>query len=121
MLKKIRIGLNWARRNRAGLRRAVPQEKMIRAHVRVKGQVQGVYYRAHACQKAFRTGVTGWIRNLTDGTVEAVLEGNEPAVKGFLDWFHRGSPRSVVEQVDVTWEPYVGEFNRFSARGTPDG
>jgi len=92
------------------------QEKMLRAHVRVEGRVQGVYYRAHARDKAMRLGVTGWVRNRRDGSVEAVLEGNEPAVRAMLEWCHRGSPRAVVTAVHVTWEPYTGEFDRFSVR-----
>lgn len=92
------------------------REKTLRARVVVTGVVQGVYYRAHARDKALRLGVTGWIRNLPDGAVEVVLEGNEPAVRAMLDWCRRGSPRAAVTGVAVTWEPYTGEFCRFSVR-----
>jgi len=92
------------------------QEKMLRARVIVTGRVQGVYYRAHARDKAVRLGVTGWIRNRPDGSVEAVLEGNEPAVRAMLEWCKEGSPRAVVTGTTVTWEPYTGEFDRFSVR-----
>lgn len=107
----------WAhKRARAeGPQRRV-QEKMLRARVVVTGVVQGVYYRAHARDKALRLGVTGWVRNLPDGAVEAVLEGNEPAVRAMLDWCKRGSPRAVVTGTTVTWEPYTGECDRFSVR-----
>ncbi len=103
----------------AGRGGRVPGERMLRAHVLVEGRVQGVYYRAHARQKAERLGVTGWVRNLPDGAVELVVEGNEPAVRAMLEWCRRGSPRAVVERTEVTWEPYSGEFDRFSARETP--
>lgn len=91
---------------------------MLRARVRVYGLVQGVYYRAHARDKAARLGVTGWIRNMPDGTVEAVVEGNEPSVREMLDWCRQGSPRARVDRVDVVWEPYDGEFRRFLTRKT---
>jgi len=120
ILENIGRKLKPSHHTRRGLRRREPQETMVRAHARIQGLVQGVYYRAHAKQKAARLGVTGWIRNLADGTVEALIEGNEPAVRGMLEWCRRGSPRAVVERVDVTWEPYSGEFDRFSARETPD-
>lgn len=92
------------------------REKMLRARVLVTGHVQGVYYRAHARVKAARLGVTGWIRNRLDGSVEALLEGNEPAVRAMLEWCQRGSPRAHVSGVAVTWEPPTGEFDRFSVR-----
>ncbi len=91
-------------------------EKMVRARVRVEGLVQGVYYRAHTRDKAERLEVTGWVRNLPDGAVEAVVEGNEPAVRAMLEWMGRGSPRAVVTKLEVTWEPYAGDFDRFSVR-----
>ncbi len=97
-------------------RRSHAKERMVRARVVVTGLVQGVYYRAHARDKAARLGVTGWIRNLQDGAVEAVLEGNEPAVRAMLEWCRRGSPRAMVKDTAVTWEPHTGEFRRFSVR-----
>lgn len=92
---------------------------MLRARVRVEGLVQGVYYRAHARDKADRLGVTGWVRNLPDGSVEAVLEGNEPAVRAMIEWCGQGPPRATVTRTVVTWEPYTGEFDHFSVRETP--
>ncbi len=91
-------------------------ERMLRARVRVEGRVQGVYYRVHARDKAARLGVTGWVRNLPDGSVEVVIEGNEPSVRAMIDWCGRGSPRAVVTGVFVSWEPYTGEFDRFTVR-----
>ncbi len=87
---------------------------MIRARVVVHGRVQGVYYRTHARDKAARLGVTGWIRNRPDGSVEAVLEGDEPSVKAMLEWCARGSPRAAVSATAVSWEPHTAGFERFS-------
>ncbi len=98
-----------------------PQERLLRARVVVTGRVQGVYYRAHARDKAARLGVTGWIRNLPDGSVEAVFEGNEPALRAMLEWCQRGSPQAQVTGTTVTWEPHTGAYDRFSVRETPEG
>jgi len=121
-----KLPVGWFRRLRkpgpakpSGKHRQAPaREKMLRARVRVTGRVQGVYYRAHARNKAARLGVVGWVRNLADGSVEGVVEGNEPSVRAMLDWCRIGSPRAVVDKVDVIWEPYTGEFDRFSVRDT---
>lgn len=61
-------------------------------------------------------GVTGWVRNLPDGRVEAVLEGEEESVKKVIEWARRGPPLARVEEVKVVWEEYKGEFNDFYIR-----
>lgn len=87
-----------------------------RAHVFVSGKVQGVYYRSYAEDAARRLGVRGWIRNLSDGRVEAVFEGEDDAVEDMIRWCWQGSPMSRVDKVEVEWEPYRGEFQDFSVR-----
>ena len=81
----------------------------IRAHVFVSGTVQGVYYRANTRDTARERGVDGWVRNLEDGRVEAVFEGDEPDVEAMIEWCHTGSPQAVVDDVDVEYEPPEGE------------
>jgi len=81
----------------------------VRAHVWVSGQVQGVYFRAYAEDEAAFRAVQGWIRNLRDGRVEAVFEGSPAAVEAMVQWCHRGSPASLVTNVQVTWEQPTGE------------
>ena len=81
----------------------------IRAHVFVSGTVQGVYYRANTRDTAREHGVDGWVRNLEDGRVEAVFEGDEPDVEAMIEWCHSGSPQAVVDDVDVEYEPPEGE------------
>ncbi len=85
----------------------------IRAHVLVSGRVQGVYFRDSTRGLAERHGVTGWVRNTTDGRVEAVFEGEEVDVRRVVEWCHRGTPSARVERVDVDWQPYTGEFDSF--------
>jgi acylphosphatase len=87
-----------------------------RAHVFISGKVQGVYYRSYAEDAARRLGIRGWIRNLRDGRVEAVFEGEDEAVEEMIRWCWQGSPMSRVDEVEVEWEPYRGEFQDFSIR-----
>jgi len=88
----------------------------VRAHVYVSGLVQGVFFRAETKAEATRLGVKGWVRNLPDGRVEAVFEGDEEAVKRMIDFCKVGPPGAVVEEVKVIPEDYRGEFNRFEIR-----
>ena len=81
----------------------------IRAHVFVSGTVQGVYYRANTRDTARERDVDGWVRNLEDGRVEAVFEGDDPDVEAMIEWCHTGSPQAVVDDVDVEYEPPEGE------------
>jgi acylphosphatase len=79
-----------------------------RAHVFVSGTVQGVYYRATTRDTARERGVDGWVKNLDDGRVEAVFEGDEETVEGMVEWCHTGSPQAHVEDVKVEYEPPEG-------------
>ncbi|WP_448384212.1 acylphosphatase [Desulfosoma sp.] len=87
-----------------------------RVHVWISGRVQGVFYRAYTQDAARTHGVTGWVRNLPDGRVEAVFEGDARAVDAMVQWCHRGSPLSRVDRVEVQEEPYQGEFADFGVR-----
>jgi acylphosphatase len=80
----------------------------VRAHVFVSGTVQGVYYRASTRDAAREAGVDGWVRNLRDGRVEAVFEGDEAAVEAMVEWCHDGSPAAEVAGVAVEYEPPEG-------------
>jgi acylphosphatase len=87
-----------------------------RAHVFVGGKVQGVFFRQKTKPQAQILGVTGWVRNLPDGRVESVFEGEEQAVKALVEYCHHGPSYARVENVDVTWEDYRGEFSDFKMR-----
>jgi acylphosphatase len=84
-----------------------------RAHVFVSGIVQGVFFRQKTRQQAERIGVTGWIRNLPDGRVEAVFEGEEEAVKTLVDFCKKGPRGANVTGFTLDLEPFVGEFSSF--------
>ncbi len=88
---------------------------IVRAHVRIYGRVQGVFYRANTRDQAQSRGINGWVKNLSDGSVEAVFEGEEDKVRGIIDWTHEGSPAAKVEDVKVEWEDPEG-LNGFEIR-----
>jgi acylphosphatase len=87
-----------------------------RAHVYISGRVQGVFFRACTRDEAKRLDLTGWVRNTADGRVEAVFEGEESAVDAMVSWCHKGSPYSMVEDVEVRREEYRGGFSDFGVR-----
>jgi acylphosphatase len=87
-----------------------------RAHVFVSGWVQGVFFRAETRDLARQLGVTGWVRNLWDGRVEAVVEGEDWAIERLVAWCRRGPRGAHVDDVDVTYEDYAGEYGTFSVR-----
>jgi acylphosphatase len=87
-----------------------------RAHVFISGIVQGVFFRANTKQKALELGLTGWVRNLRDGRVEAVFEGERTVINQMLDWCRIGPPYAKVYKVDVHWGEYTGEFTYFEVR-----
>jgi acylphosphatase len=87
-----------------------------RAHVLVSGRVQGVFFRATAAREARARGVVGWVRNLDDGRVEAVFEGEEEGVRAMVDWCRHGPRGAVVEELEVVWEEPRGDLSTFSVR-----
>lgn len=88
----------------------------VRAHVYVSGRVQGVFFRYETRREAKMCGVKGWVRNLPDGRVEAVFEGEEEAVKQLIEFCRHGPPGAKVTGVEVKWEDYTGEFKDFEIR-----
>ena len=88
----------------------------VRAHVFLSGRVQGVFFRSETKYEAKKLGVSGWVRNLPDGRVEAVLEGEEKSVKELVEFCRRGPSGARVTGIDVMWENYTGEFKDFEIR-----
>ncbi len=91
-------------------------EEYKRAHIVVHGRVQGVFFRAFTRDAAIQNGLKGWVRNLYDGTVEAVFEGKTSDVGRAIAQCYQGPPVSHVTNIDIEWEPYTGEFKIFSVR-----
>ena len=84
-----------------------------RAHAIIRGRVQGVFFRMETKRAADDFGVSGWVRNLRDGTVEAIFEGERDRLEAVLDWCRQGPPHADVTDVNVTWDEYTGEFSGF--------
>jgi len=81
---------------------------MIRVHIWITGRVQGVGYRLSARSEAVKSGVKGWVKNLPDGRVEAVLEGKKTAVERMIQWCHQGPEAAIVKDVQVELETPEG-------------
>ncbi len=92
-------------------------ESRLRAHIFISGRVQGVSFRWYTHRKAQELGLTGWVRNLWDGRVEAVFEGPAEAVRQAVTWCHHGERPARVDDVEVTYSPPAGEFDSFRVTG----
>ncbi|MDF1499063.1 MAG: acylphosphatase [Anaerolineales bacterium] len=92
--------------------------EQLRAHVLVIGRVQGVSFRYYTVHEAEAAGVGGWVRNLWDGRVEAVFEGDKDSVERMVAWVKRGPPSARVEEVEVEWQDAISEFDNFRVRMT---
>jgi len=87
---------------------------MKRTSVIVRGRVQGVAFRHYTCQRAQELGVTGWVRNLPDGAVEGLFEGDDRAVATLVEWCRSGPPAARVDRLDIRDGVYRGEFESFA-------
>ena len=82
----------------------------------IRGRVQGVWYRASARDRAEALGMTGWVRNLHDGSVELVAEGGGEAVEHLFGWCREGPPLAQVSRVEQERSPATGEFSAFDVK-----
>jgi acylphosphatase len=81
---------------------------MVRCHLWVKGRVQGVWFRGSCAEQGRLLGVSGWARNLPDGRVEVLAQGDKEAVDRLVEWCHQGPPTARVTRVEIQYE-VVGE------------
>jgi acylphosphatase len=91
-------------------------ELKVRVHLLIEGKVQGVFFRHHTKEKATQERVYGWVKNLPDGRVEAILEGDHPAVERIVEFCSSSPEGSSVTKVEATSEKYLGEFDNFSVK-----
>jgi acylphosphatase len=87
-----------------------------RAHVRISGQVQGVFFRDSTRQQAEELGLVGWVKNLPDGRVEAVFEGPSERVREMVRWCEEGPQQASVENVDTDFESASRDLEGFEVR-----
>jgi len=85
-----------------------------RARILVTGKVQGVFFRDFACENAIRLGLTGWVRNISEGDVEMVVEGEKEKILQLVEKLYHGPPAAQVKEVTVNWQAPEGEFSNFS-------
>lgn len=88
----------------------------ISQHLKVYGQVQGVFFREAMCRKAQQLGITGWVRNRRDGTVEAMIQGVPEAVNAMIEWARTGPELARVEEVEIS--AGSGEYANFERLDT---
>ncbi len=88
----------------------------IRAHIFVFGRVQGVFFRFETRRKARKLGLYGFVQNLSDGRVEAVLEGEKEKVEKLIEWAKRGPFLAKVDNIEIKEEEYQSEFDEFEIR-----
>jgi len=88
----------------------------IRVNAYVYGSVQGVFFRAFTRERAIQLGLTGYVRNLEDGRVEIVVEGNDTAIDKLVEQLRKGPPQAEVSKVELQPELFRGEFKSFEVR-----
>jgi acylphosphatase len=93
--------------------KAHPQDH-ARLHAVVSGIVQGVNFRYYTAHQAQSLGVTGWVANRWDGTVEVMAEGTRSQLQALLDWLGHGPPSATVTGIQADWEKATGEFRAFN-------
>lgn len=91
-------------------------DEPARAVLKIRGRVQGVYYRASMAREAQQLGLTGWVMNCDDGSVAAVAEGPRRAIESLISWGSRGPAGARVEHVEVFWETPNHGFSAFLIR-----
>lgn len=87
-----------------------------RAHLLISGRVQGVFYRAFTEDTAHSLGLKGWVKNRSDGNVEALFEGEKENIEKAIGLCYKGPPAAKVNNIDVKWGNFKGEFDAFSVR-----
>ncbi len=87
-----------------------------RIRLNIQGGVQGVFFRASTREEAVRLHLAGWVRNLPDGSVEVLAEGAKNPLQELAEWCRHGPPYANVTHVEVSDEPYIGEFHTFETR-----
>jgi acylphosphatase len=89
---------------------------LARVRCLVHGRVQGVYFRAATRQQAHGLGLTGWVRNCSDGTVEVLAEGEQTSLQHLVEWCHHGPPGARVTRLEVHWDEPAGHLEPFEIR-----
>jgi acylphosphatase len=92
----------------------VPEKAKV--HIFVSGLVQGVFFRSQTKNKAEEIGLFGWVRNLADGRVEILTEGEKDKLEKLVDWARKGPDSARVDGLEIDWQEFKGEFKDFEIR-----
>lgn len=92
------------------------KEKFRRAHIFVSGRVQGIGFRLEMRYRAKKLGLCGFVQNLSDGRVEAVLEGEKEKIEKLIEWVRKGPLFAKVVDVEIKWEKYQEEYKDFEIK-----
>ena len=92
----------------------------MQLHAMVHGRVQGVNFRYYTRQQAQQLGITGWVRNLSDGSVEVFACGDRPLLEQLLNWLHHGPSEAHVDHIDITWTETPQVLKSFEIRHGTD-
>ncbi|MCK4520712.1 acylphosphatase [Candidatus Parcubacteria bacterium] len=91
-------------------------DKRTRVHLFISGRVHGVFFRESTRIKAQQLGINGWVKNLNDGRVEAVFEGEDEKIKKIIKWARQGPIISRVDDIEIKEEKYENKFKNFEIR-----
>lgn len=89
---------------------------LVRAHIFLSGRVQNVFFRENTQKKAQSLEITGWVKNLLDGRVEAVFEGKKDKIEEMIKWAKKGPFWAKVNGLQIEWQEYKGEFTNFEIK-----
>jgi len=89
-------------------------EEKMRVHIFVSGRVQGIFFRENTKKKAEKLAISGWVKNLRDGRLEAVFEGDRENIEKMVNWAKKGPIWAKIDDFSLVWEDYQGEFKEFS-------
>ena len=90
--------------------------EIMRLHIVIEGIVQGVFYRASTIEESSKLDLTGWVKNCSDGRVEAVFEGEIDKIEQIVEWCKKGPPGAVVSNVETIWEQATGDYDSFTIK-----
>ena len=90
--------------------------EIARLHIVIEGIVQGVFFRASTIEESSKLGLTGWVKNCSDGRVEAVFEGEIDKIEQIIEWCKKGPPGAVVSNVETVLERATGEYDSFTIK-----
>ena len=88
-------------------------KRKTKVHLLLSGQVQGVFFRASTKAKARNLKISGWVKNLPDGKVEIVAEGEKEKLEELINWARKGPITAKVEDIEIEWQEYIKKFDSF--------